>query len=540
MVCGATPACLYVRQACERDQKDEAASAKRRYPYVFDASKAERACNFIETLVHVKGRWAVAKDKHIRLEPWQCFIVCMLFGWVRKRDGLRRFREAYIEVPRKNGKSLLAAAIGLYMLLSDGEHGAEVYSGATTEKQAWEVFTPARQMLLRTPYLAAHYGATVGAKNLHVEDVASKFEPLIGNPGDGSSPHCAIVDEYHEHQTDRLHDTMMTGMGARSQPLLLAITTAGSSIEGPCYQKRTQAIRILSQAEGFINEEFFTVIYTIDQGDDWQDFATWRKANPNIDVSVSEEFLMSRHRDAMQLVGRRNAILTKNLNVWQSVGTAWCDLPAWDRCQSEKGIADLDGCDSWLGVDLASRSDIAALIHLFRDSDGHYYVFCRSYLPEDTIHQPQNEHYRRWKDEGWVTETDGEIIDLDVIEAEIARLAMTHGVQLVAYDPWQATQMATHLQAVGVPVVEVGATVKNFSEPMKELGSLIARGMIHHDGNPCLRWMMANVVAKPDAKENIYPRKERNESKIDGVVALLMALGRAMMAGPTASPDVDF
>jgi len=527
---GRIDACKYVRQACARHLRDLSNQEDERFAFYFDRSKANRACRFVENCVHVKGKWARQGDRRIRLEPWQSFITASLFGWLRKADDTRRFREGYVEVPRKNAKSTWSAGIGNFMLLADDEPGAEVYSGATTERQAWEVFGPARQMVLRSPGMRAHYNVTVGAKCLSQLDTASKFEPLIGKPGDGASPHCAIVDEYHEHPTDELFDTMLTGMGARTQPLLLVITTAGSNIEGPCHQKRSQVIRILDGQEGFENDELFGVIYTVDDDDDWQDFSVWKKANPNFGVSVLEDFLQARHRDAVQMTAKRNAILTKNLNIWQNVGTAWCNILAWDACKDDTlRREDFEGQRCWIAVDLASRQDMAAVVTLFRDGD-RYAVFCDKYLPEATIEQPQNEHYRRWRDEGWLTETDGEVIDFDRIEDDVFGHASSFEVVEVPYDPFQATQFATHLMERGLQVVEVGATVKNFSEPMKELEALILAGKIRHNGDPCLRWMMSNVVARVDAKDNIFPRKECPENKIDGPVALIMALSRAMHA----------
>jgi phage terminase large subunit-like protein len=224
------------------------ASQKGDYPYRFDDAKAHRVCRFIEKLPHVKGKWAVPRrgeSNNFMLQPWQIWIVCCIFGWVDKVTGFRRFNEAYIEVPRKNGKSMLAAAIGLVMLVMDNEHGAEVYSGATKEKQAKEVFRPAQLMVKRTPAIQRFFNIEVNAKSLTREDDGARFEPVVGNPGDGSSPSCAILDEVHEMKTPVLRETMVQGMGAREQALLLQITTAGTSTEGPCYLVRTECISVL-------------------------------------------------------------------------------------------------------------------------------------------------------------------------------------------------------------------------------------------------------------------------------------------------------
>ncbi|EHP7038824.1 phage GP46 family protein [Escherichia coli] len=254
VVRGKIVACQFVIQACQRHLDDLMAEKSKSFRYRFDKDLAERAAKFIQLLPHTKGEWAF-KRMPITLEPWQLFVICCAFGWVNKGSRLRRFREVYTEIPRKNGKSAISAGVALYCFACDNEFGAEVYSGATTEKQAWEVFRPARLMCKRTPMLTEAFGIEVNASNMNRPEDGARFEPLIGNPGDGSSPHCAVVDEYHEHATDALYTTMLTGMGARRQPLMWAITTAGYNIEGPCYDKRREVIEMLNgSVRGYIRE----------------------------------------------------------------------------------------------------------------------------------------------------------------------------------------------------------------------------------------------------------------------------------------------
>lgn len=253
VVRGKIVACQFVIQACQRHLDDLMAEKSKSFRYRFDKDLAERAAKFIQLLPHTKGEWAF-KRMPITLEPWQLFVVCCAFGWVNKGSRLRRFREVYTEIPRKNGKSAISAGVALYCFACDNEFGAEVYSGATTEKQAWEVFRPARLMCKRTPMLTEAFGIEVNASNMNRPEDGARFEPLIGNPGDGSSPHCAVVDEYHEHATDALYTTMLTGMGARRQPLMWAITTAGYNIEGPCYDKRREVIEMLNGSVTEMND----------------------------------------------------------------------------------------------------------------------------------------------------------------------------------------------------------------------------------------------------------------------------------------------
>lgn len=522
VVAGKIPASKWVKLACQRHLDD---LKRKGFAYRFDEAKAARACKFIELQYHTKGKWA-AKGERLKLEPWQCFMVAAIFGWVRKASGLRRFRRALLLVPRKNGKSALAAAIGLYMLAADGEHGAEVYSGATTEKQAWEVFRPARLMSLRNEALREHFGIEVNASNINILANASRFEPIIGKPGDGASPSCAIVDEYHEHPTDELLDTMETGMGAREQPLSLIITTAGDNMAGPCYALQLEAQKMLDGVTE--NEEFFALIYGIDPTDDWTSEEALRKANPNYDVSVAGDFLAMRQKEAITNARKQGTFQTKHLNVWVGARDAYFNVQKWKDCEVEGlSLEDFAGEECVIGLDLASKVDIAALEILF-PLDGRYARFGKYYLPEATVAAGENEHYQGWMREGRLTVTEGEIIDFERIREDILDLSSRFTVRAVAYDPHQATMLVTALMGDGVPCIEVRPTVLNFSEPMKTLDGLIRAGKIAHDGDPVMTWMISNVVAKEDAKDNVYPRKERPENKIDAVVALIMALAQCM------------
>ena len=325
VVAGKIPACRYVRLACQRHLDDLAASRRREFKYRFDPAKAEKKLKLVELLPHTKGEWAF-KRQLVSLEPWQLFGLACTFGWVKKVSGLRRFRISYWEVPRKNGKSVIAAGVGLGMFVADDEFGAEVYSGATTEKQAWEVFRPARLMVKRSPMLMEAAGIEVNASNMNRPADGSRFEPIIGNPGDGASPSCAIVDEFHEHDTAALYETMLTGMGARRQPLMFVIQTSGANIEGPCYELRSEVIAML---EGTLpDDELFGWIFTIDEGDDWTDPKVLAKANPNMGVSVHADYLQSQLQRAIKSASFQNTFKTKHLNIWVSARAAYFNMEA--------------------------------------------------------------------------------------------------------------------------------------------------------------------------------------------------------------------
>jgi phage terminase large subunit-like protein len=527
VVSGEIPAGLYVRLACKRFLSDLERSAGD-WPYRFDAEKADRPVKFMELMPHTKGKWA-AKKLRLVLEPWQCFIECNLFGWVHKETGLRRFRLCYEEEPRKNGKSLRLAARGLYLFAADGEAGAEVYSGATTEKQAHEVYRPAWQMVQKLPALRDRFGIEQSGnpKNpgpMFVMEDMSKFEPMIGKPGDGSSPHAALVDEYHEHDDDQMVDAMQTGMGAREQPLLSIITTAGSNLGGPCYEMRRDVIRVL---EGTVTDDtLFGIIYGLDEGDAWDDPENLKKANPNYGVSVFPEFLLAQLAQAKRSASKQNAFRTKHLNQWVGARTAWMNMLAWQRQKRSFEVSDFDGCPCWIGVDLASKLDVTAAVMVF-EKGGSYYVIPRFYVPEDSL--LENEKYREFVTGGHMVATPGSMTDYGFLEEELKEIAAQADVQDAAFDPTQAAYVMTRLQQSGVDVVEFPQNVKNLSEPMKEVEALTLSRRLWHDGNPAMTWMMGNVVAKRDAKEHIYPRKETPGDKIDGPVALIMAMGRAML-----------
>lgn len=546
VVAGSIPACKSIRLQCKRFLSELKAQKRKDFPFRFDPEKAGRVCKFIERLPHSKGKWARAKET-LRLEPWQVWILACTFGWLFKETGLRRFRQLFVVVPRKNGKSALSAGIGLYMFCADGEFGAEVYSGATNEKQAWEVFKPAQLMAQRTPALLSRFGIDVNAKSLVRVADNSKFETIVGDPGDGQSPSCSIHDEYHEHSDDGQIDTMQTGMGARDQPLQVLITTSGDNLSGPCYaaiqdERKRLAGEGLS-AEQLLEHQTFFVEYTIDQGDDWKAESSLRKANPNFDVSVAGDFLRARQRDAIATPRKAGVFKTKHLDLWVSAKAAYFDVEAWRRCADPEIPANpklalqselLAGRRVILGLDLASKVDIAALEYLFlplgetATKDDPYIRVGRYFLPADTVADVPA--YQAWDALELLDVTSGNIVDYEEIEQAIGEAVERFQVEFVPYDPFQATQLSTRLQKEGVPVIEYRPTVLNFSEPMKELDALMRSRRIIHGGDPVMEWEISNVVGAPDKKDNVYPNKPDGQAhlKIDNPVALMSAIGVAM------------
>lgn len=539
----AIPAGRFVRKAAQRHLDDLKKSEKKGYQYRFDPDKGARVCRFIELLPHTKGRWA-SKKELIKLQPWQCFLVVVLFGWLNKATGRRRFRMVYWEIPRKNGKSILAAAIGLYMLAADGEFGAEVYSGATTEKQAWEVFKPAKLMMQRSEEFRARLGVEVNAKVLVRESDASKFEPVIGNPGDGSSPSCAIIDEFHEHDTPALLDTMETGILAREQPLILIITTAGKNLASPCYDKRDEVVKML---EGTLpNENMFGVIFGIDPEDDWADPKSLIKANPNFGVSVDAEILQAQQRQALLNPLAQNKFKTKHLNVWTSVMAGVMNMQQWQLCKDplldEDELADED---CWIALDLASKSDLCSAQRIYRRmSHGlpHYYLFGRYWLPEAAVEEPgpNAAHYAKWVKQGLLTQTDGATVDFDAITEQVIEDCKRINPREVVYDPFNATQMSQALMREGIEVVEFIQNAANFAVPLDELLTAVKDGRFHHDGNEITTWCFSNMVARPAKKGLIAPIKQKPHQKIDGGIAAVMGISRALQEDTDGDSDDYF
>ncbi len=567
IVKGKIPACKSIRLQCARFLAELKVQKRKEFPFRFDDDKAARICRFIEKLPHSKGKWARKKET-LRLEPWQVWILCAAYGWLYKagdRAGTRRYRVLFVIVPRKNGKSALSAGVGLYMFCADGEFGAEVYSGATNEKQAWEVFKPAQLMAMRTPALINRFGIEINAKSLVRIDDNSKFETIIGDPGDGQSPSCSIHDEYHEHADDGQVDTMQTGMGARDQPMQVLITTAGDNLAGPCYARiqeerdklaGTAAGRdeTLEQLLGLppgppLTDETFFVEYTIDEEDDWTSEEALRKANPNFGISVEADFLRSRIRDAVSTPRKAGVIKTKHLNLWVAAKSAYFDIEAWRRCRDPDmptlptaalDWAKLEGRRCIAGLDLASKVDIAALELLFpplgpkATKEDPYYRIGFSFVPDETVQKVPA--YLTWHSGQHLDVTDGEIIDYDNIVEMLREVRGRFQLEQIAYDPHQATYLVTSLMKDGFPAIEYRQVVLNMSEPMKELDALTRAGTIAHGGCPVMEWQMNNVVSQTDKKDNVYPNKPRVEAKIDNPVALIMALGVAMAGEEEAPP----
>jgi phage terminase large subunit-like protein len=541
VISGDIPACRWVRLACERQLRDLERFAAEDSPFYFDCEQAERVCNIVEHFPHVKGIWAT-HHKRLVLEGWQAFILCTVFGWLARADAMRRFRVAYSEIPRKNAKSTMTSAVGNYLLACDHEEGALVVSAANTRDQARLVFTDAQQMARREPGFRARFGVEVLANAIVQPETASRFEAISAEYSnlDGLNVHGALVDELHAHPTRGLWDILETATGSRAQPLIWAITTAGLNRASICYDQRRHVTQIL---EGQMEDDsYFGIIYTIDEGDDPYEETSWIKANPNYGVSIYPEMLRSVSKRAQVMPSAQAAFLTKHLNIWVNADHRWLPGGAWDKlADAELSIDEFEGQTCFVGVDLAVVNDIAAVVAVFPPAPPRtkWVIFGRYYLPADVVELAQNSHYQGWERVGLIIGTPGAVTDVDFIIEDLMDWAERFDVREIAFDPYKTIHVKNQLQKRGLtlPLLDIRQSIAIMSPAMKQLEMMVLNADLAHDGNPVLAWMMSNVVAHRDEKDNIMPRKDADEKKIDGVLALLMALDRGLRA---AASEIDW
>ena len=505
--------------------------------YHYDEVAAEMAVSFFESLLtHVKGEWA---GQPFLLEDWQKDeIIRPLFGWKRE-DGTRRYRTAYIEVPRKNGKSSLSAGLGLFLLFADGEPGAEIYSAAGDREQANIVFGVAKAMVEEQPELAKL--AKVYRKAIVVESTRSFYHVLSADAytKHGLNAHGVIFDELHVQPNRDLWDVLKTSTGSRRQPLVVAITTAGFDRESICYELHEHARQV---QEAIIEDDaFLPVVYAADESDDWLDEEVWRKANPNLGVSLKWEYLQEEAETAKQTPAYQNTFRRLHLNQWTQQETRWLPLEAWDACTAGVDAKLLEGSVCYGGLDLASSSDIASLVLCFpseRGEDERLAWLPFFWIPREKMMERARKDrvpYDMWVEQGLITATEGNVIDYAVIVREIEELGERYNIREIAFDRWGAFQVSQALDGAGFTMVGFGQGFASMAGPTKELLRLVLDEKLAHGGHPVLRWMADNVVVSQDAAGNLKPNKQKSREKIDGIVAGIMALDRAMRHQGTKS-----
>lgn len=549
---GSVPACKWVKLACQRHLADlERSATDAEYPYHFDAKEAARRIEFCATLRHYKGP---AKGHPFILEPWQSFIVGSVFGWKVRATKLRRFRYALVIVPRKAGKTFLASAVALQLLVAGGnlqedgtfsvEHGAEVYFVATKEDQAKIGWSDCVRIARRSPGFADVVSPRV--KELRYDPIDGVCRPLGADSDslDGLNPSAAVKDELHAWKSRDLWDVIEDAFGAREQPLAFVISTEGTVRGGIFDEQLSHAKNVLEGGAGYTDDAYFAVIYTIDEGDDPFAESSWWKSNPNLGISKSLDYMRDQSAKARLMPAKLATFLTKQLNVRVNAATAWLSAEAWEACAAPVDPAALHGAQCVVGLDLARSKDMSSAAALFPDGNGGVEVLMRYWLPEDElearIHRDRVP-YDQWARAGFLTLTEGNVTDFRQIEADLVAWKNTFALQELAYDPMFATDLALRLRDDhGFAVTEFAQTYKNYTLPCKELERLIAGRQIRHGGHPILRWNAANVIVREGPSGNLMPDKAKSSARIDGIAAVIMALGRVTTATEVPAPGISF
>ena len=499
----------------------------------YDKAQADYVVSFIECLCHTKGKWA---GKPFVLLPWQEEIIRNLFG-ILKADGKRQFTTAYIEIPKKNGKSELAAAIALYLLFGDGEPSAEVYGAVADRQQASIVFDVANQMVQLTPALAKRCKIKAATKTIENNMNNGTYKVLSAEVGTkhGFSVSGLVLDEVHTQPNRKLFDVLTQGSGdAREQPLYFLITTAGNDTNSICYELHQKALDIMEGRK--YDTTFYPVIYGASEEEDWTDPKVWAKANPSLGETIQMEKVIAACESAKQNPAEENAFRQLRLNQWVKQSIRWMPMNKWDACAFPVDISDLEGRVCYGGLDLSSTTDITAFVLVFppEDEDDKYIVLPYFWIPEETLDlRVRRDHvpYDIWKKQGFLETTEGNVVHYGYIEKFIEKLGEIFNIREIAFDRWGAVQMVQNLEGMGFTVVPFGQGFKDMSPPTKELMKLTLEQKIAHGGHPVLRWMMDNIFIRTDPAGNIKADKEKSTEKIDGVIATIMGLDRAIRCG---------
>lgn len=498
--------------------------------FYFDKRAATVAVRFFEELLkHSKGEWA---GEPFKLEKWQITeIVAPLFGW-KRADGSRKYRTCYVEVPRKNGKSTVAAGIALLLLFADDEPGAEIYSAAADRDQAAIVFDEAKSMVESSPELARR--CQVFKRSIYMPGTRSVYRVLSADAftKHGLNAHGVIFDELHAQPNRELWDVLTTSTGARRQPVTLAITTAGYDRESVCWEQHEYARQVKA---GIIQDDaFLPVLYGAEMDEDWLDEAVWRRVNPSLGVTVKLDYMRGEALKAQMTPAYQNTFRRLHLDQWTQQETRWLSIEAWDKCGAPINVEMLSGSACYGGLDLASSSDLAAFLLCFPHEAGEaerYLWLAWFWIPrENMIERARKDRvpYDAWARDGLITATEGNVIDYDFIGTAIEAIGERFDIKEIAFDRWGAFQLSNRLTASGFTMVGFGQGFVSMSSPTKELLRLVLDGKLSHGGNPVLRWMADNMVVSTDPAGNVKPNKEKSREKIDGMVAGIMALDRAI------------
>lgn len=529
----------YARLAVERHLKDVERSKEDDFPYFFCEDTANRYIGFVHILKHVKGKYA-SMGATIDWSDFHCFLFGCIFGWKRKEDNYRRFTTSYLKMARKNAKTTFAVAVSEAMLMLDKEYGAEVYWTATKKDQAdigWSMQKATKNKLKKDSKLVNKLWKTNSIR-IYCERTNS-FVAKLGRDSDkedGANPHLGIIDEYHAHPTDDMRNVLESGMGSREQPHILIITTAGYNIHGVCHQYEGICKDILDNK--LSNDNVFVCISDLDKGDNWEDEETWIKANPMIGITPTWKYMRDQYKKAKLQGGTKIVdFQTKNLNMWVGSAEVWLDDESWMGNGFEFKEETLKGCKCYAGLDLASVRDITALVLLFppTEENNKFTVIRRFFVPEENaIERSKKDRipYVNWVDSGDLIATPGNVTDYDYVYNEFENLANKYEIASVAYDKWNAVELATRMELAGFNMKAFPQTTTYFNEPLKEIEKLVAKKQLNHGNCPVLRWMNGNVQIWRDGNGNMKILKKDNIKKVDGMVALAMAVGEYLDKHP--------
>lgn len=500
---------------------------------IYNKDLADYAVSFIECLTHTKGTWA---GKAFTLLPWQEQIIRDLFGVV-KPNGYRQFNTAYIEIPKKMGKSELAAAVALLLCCGDNEERAEVYGCAADRQQAAIVFDVAADMVKMCPALHRRVKILASQKRMVYLPTNSFYQVLSAEAYSkhGFNIHGVVFDELHTQPNRKLFDVMTKGSGdARMQPLYFLITTAGTDTHSICYETHQKAVDVLEGRK--IDHTFYPVIYGADETDDWTDPKVWKKANPSLGVTVQMEKVQAAFESARQNPGEENSFRQLRLNQWVKQSVRWMPMEKWDKCAFVVNEEELAGRVCYGGLDLSATTDLTAFVLVFppEEQTDKYQILPYFWIPEETVDlRVKRDHvpYDVWKKQGFIQTTEGNVVHYGFIETFIERLGERYNIREIAFDRWGAVQMVQNLEGMGFTVVPFGQGFKDMSPPTKELMKLTLEEKIAHGGHPVLRWNMDNIFIRTDPSGNIKADKEKSTEKIDGAIAMIMALDRAIRCG---------
>ncbi|WP_144497387.1 terminase large subunit [Bacillus toyonensis] len=531
---GEVVACKKHKQSCERFLRDIEREGSEDFPYVFNEEKALRFLKWMSLFKHTKGKLA---GKRIEPHSIQIFVFSNIYGWVHRNTGIRRFKKAYWQVGRKNAKSQSLACVGSYEAMAFGENMSEVYIGATKAEQSKIVWNEIKAQMNGCEDLKGKFNIAYGKiQHSKTDSFISALSKDAGKSGDGLNVQCGIIDEYHAHTTSEIYDVLVSGSGARSNPLMMIITTAGFNLSNPCYRVEYQYVsKILDPNIDIENEEYFVMVNELDKDDEITNSKVWEKANPILcSYEEGRSFLKGELQSALDVPEKMRNYLTKNMNRWVDMKeNGYMDMQKWKDCKETVELSDLKGLECTVGVDLSAKIDLTSVDFEFKKDDK-YIVISHSFMPEDTLHEKRKTDkvpYDLWIQQGWITTTPGAVVDYEFIKKHIKNMEKENKFKIkeICADPWNATQFMQDMEADGYTMIEIRQGMATLSGPTKDFREQVYQKKVIHNNNPVLNWAVSNAITKQDANENIMLDKSKTTERIDPIAAVINSHVRCML-----------